>query len=173
MDFKTMQRKFAYCNITLEADQGAYRFQAKKKNQLLYYLMLLLGGLTAAIVFIFVGLSLIGIVTLAAALSIILAGVKAIKESSLFNNGHIHIDATAIRYPEGEISMQSFVEFQSRRSSNPIFPNANIVVRQNNGGRPVVLRITRKNSKYLNDDRHELVKMLNELMDYLRNENRS
>ncbi len=167
MDKSQLINKFKHCGIIVEDLDGVLTFTPNKKSTIMYWLLAAV-FLPVLWSFIFImGPSIIGTSILLIGVSCLISGISTIRDIKAFNRCSMIIGSKVLVIGDNQYSMDSVFEFSSESTLNPFFINADLILMTEKGSQRV-LKVTRKNRKYLNDDKYDLVSYLNDYLAYIR-----
>ncbi len=163
MNIDQFKSKLKANGIELIVKDENLTFHPIKKSPTKYLIITLLSLPSFLIVIFFTGLSLIGLIVLGAGISCFYNGYKSRNEVLAFNASSFEITDSEVVLQETTIPLGKITNIMAGRSTNPLFPNISIKLIAENGAHEAI-KISRKQSKYLNEDKYDIVNGLKELI---------
>jgi len=157
---KELKNKLRSNGVELTVENDSLFFKSIKKSTLKYYLFAAMIIPMIPLNIFFNVISMMGILVAALGIGSLLHGLKSVSAVKNFNNNQLEINPKEITLNEQRISLDEIVKFKSKNQNNPLFYNVDILASTKTGDVPV-LKIWNKQSKYLNEDKTEIVKLLN------------
>lgn len=163
MDVKMIEYRLKSNGIILTETDGIYSFKPIKTNPNRYILLALLVIPNTSIFLFILGFSILGFIVFALGISALIQGVRSYKEAKDFNNQFLTINQNELLTPFYKVPIKDVIKVKSNLSKNYVYPNLDITVETVKADIKI-LRIWNKRSKFIDDDRHRIVKYLTSIL---------
>ena len=168
MDIQKFHKLLKRNGVLSSGDMDHVKFEPVKVNELKYLLMALLAIPALYVFFTITGPSIIGLIIMGAGISMGYNGIKTRNDIIEFNSKSLEIGEQQIKFDAENIPVQEAKSFKANLSTNPLFPNIKIDLITSDR-EYCVLKIWGKKSKYLNEDKYEIIKGLNAILEHNKN----
>lgn len=163
MNIDKLTNRLKANGVKLIQNDGSLVFETNKVSLLKFYILIIL-FLPCLYAFIFITKdSIIGLIMIAVAASLLYHGVKSLQQATSFNNQKLIIDGEGFKTSDAAIAFSDIEKIKSTLSTNQLFPNCDIFIEKENK-KLNVLKLSSRNNKYLNDDRLEILSELKKLI---------
>ena len=163
MEIDKLKRKLSSNGVKVSDTSNSIKFEPIQISQIKFILIASI-FLPTLFIFLFVtGPSIIGFLILGEGISCVYHGLKSRQEVLNFNSKKLEITDNEIIANQNRIPFSEAKRFKANLSTNPLFSNIDIYLETNNQDYSV-LKIWNNKSKYLNEDKYEIISGLNSII---------